>query len=113
MSTTPKKPRDLAGLVRTTGKKLGKTLRTTARAAGKAAGKTAEVVAVRAKVSAKQVREKSSLLKLGQSLYQAHKSGLGAEQIVASLQPQLGKLDGLQQEIAALKLREKKIRSAK
>ena len=111
MSTSGKKPKDFASVMRKTGKKLGKTLRGAAQATAKAAGKTAEVVAVRTKISAKQVRTKAEFLKMGESFYRARKSGMSAEQIVAAMQPQVGKLDGLQQEIAALQLREKTLRN--
>ena len=113
MSTSRKTPKDFASVVRKTGKQLGKTLRSTAQAAGKAAGKTAEVVAVRAKISTKQVRLKAEFLKLGESFYRARKSGMSAEQCLASMQPQVGKLDSLHQEIATLQLREKTIRSSR
>jgi hypothetical protein len=113
MSTTSKKPKDFASIVRKTGKKLGKSLRATAQAAGKAAGKTAEVVAVRATISTKQVKLKAEFLKMGESFYRALKSGMSAEQSVASMQPQVGKADKLSQEIAALELREKTLRSTR
>jgi hypothetical protein len=111
MSTSGKKPQDFASVMRKTGKKLGKTLRGAAQATAKAAGKTAEVVAVRTKISAKQVRQKGEFLKMGESFYRARKSGMSPEQILASMQPQVTKLDTLQQEIAALELREKTLRS--
>ena len=113
MSTTRKKPQDFASVMRKTGKKLGKSLRATAQAAGKAAGKTAEVVGVRAKASALQVRLKAELNKLGEVFYRAHKSGMTAEQCLASVRPQVEKADRLNQEIAALQLREKTLRSAR
>jgi hypothetical protein len=110
MSTSGKKPKDFASVVRKTGKKLGKTLRGAAQATAKAAGKTAEVVAMRTKISAKQVRQKAEFLKMGESFYRARKSGMSAEQILAAMQPQVTKLDTLQQEIAELELREKALR---
>jgi hypothetical protein len=113
MSTTRKKPQDFASLVRKTGKKLGKTVRATVKAAGKAAEKTAEVVAVRAKISARQVSMKASFLKMGEAFYRASKSGMGPEQCLASMQPQVEKLDALNQEIATLQLREKTLRAAR
>jgi cell fate (sporulation/competence/biofilm development) regulator YlbF (YheA/YmcA/DUF963 family) len=113
MSTTRKKPKDFASVVRKTGKKLGKTLRATAEAAGKAAGKTAEIVGVRAKISAKQVKLKAEFLKMGESFYRAQKSGMSAEQCMASMQPQVQKVDGLHQEIATLQLREKTLRGSR
>jgi hypothetical protein len=113
MSTTRKNPKDFASVVRKTGKKLGRTLKATAQAAGKAAGKTAEVVAVRTKISAKQVKLKAEFLKMGESFYRARKSGMSAEQCMASMQPQVQKVDGLTQEIATLQLREKTLRSSR
>jgi cell fate (sporulation/competence/biofilm development) regulator YlbF (YheA/YmcA/DUF963 family) len=113
MSPTRKNPRDFASVVRKTGKKLGKTLRATAEAAGKAAGKTAEAVTVRAKISAAQVKLKAEFLKMGESFYRARKSGMSAEQCLASMQPQVQKVDGLNQQIAALQLREKTLRSSR
>ena len=113
MSTSKKKPTDFAGVVRKTGKKLGRTLRATAQAAGKAAGKTAEVVAVRTKISAKRVRQKAEFLKMGESFYRARKSGMSAEQCMASMQPQVQKVDNLSQEIATLQLREKTLRGSR
>jgi len=100
-----------ASVMRKTGKKLGKTLRGAAQATAKAAGKTAEVVAVRTRISAKQVRQKAEFLKMGESFYRARKSGMSPEQILASMQPQVTKLDTLQQEIATLELREKTLRN--
>ena len=111
MSTSGKKPKDFASVMRKTGKKLGKTLRGAAQATAKAAGKTAEVVAVRTRISAKQVRQKAEFLKMGESFYRARKSGMSPEQILASMQPQVTKLDTLQQEIATLELREKTLRN--
>jgi hypothetical protein len=113
MSTAQKNPKNFASVVRKTGKKLGKTLRATAQAAGKAAGKTAEVVAVRAKISAARVKLKAEFLKMGESFYRARRSGMSAEQCAASMQPQVQKVDGLNQQIATLQLREKKLRSAR
>jgi len=109
MSTTRKKPKDLASVVRKTGKNLGKTLRATA----EAAGKTAEVLGVRAKISAKQVKRKAEFLKMGESFYRARKSGMSAEQCMASMQPQVQKVDSLSQEIATLQLREKTLRGSR
>ena len=109
MSTTRKK--DFASVVRKTGKRLGNTLRATAKATAQAAGKTAEVVAVRAKISTKQMKLKAEFLKMGESFYRALKSGMNAEQSVASMQPQVGRLDRISQEIAALQLREKALRA--
>ncbi len=113
MSTTRKKPKDFASVVRKTGKQLGKTLRATAQAAGKAAGRTAEVVAVRARISTKQVKLKAEFLKMGESFYRARRSGMSAEQCVASMQPQVQKVDALNQEIAALQLQEKTLRRSR
>jgi lysine 2,3-aminomutase len=113
MSTTRKQSKDFASVVRKTGKKLGKTLRGAAKATAKVAGKTAEVVAARAQISTKQVRQKAEFLKMGESFYRARKSGMSAEQIVAAMQPQVGKLDNLQQEIATLQLREKSLRNSR
>ena len=113
MSATRKNSKDFASVVRRTGKKLGKTLRATAQAAGKAAGKTAEVVAVRTKISARQVTLKAAFLKMGEAFYRASKAGMNPEQCVASMQPQVQKLDNLNQEIATLKLREKTLRTSR
>jgi hypothetical protein len=113
MSTTPKKSKDFASVVRKTGQQLGKKLKATAQAAGKAAGKTAEVVGVRAKVSTKQVKVKAEFLKIGEAYYRARKSGMNAEQCAASVQPQVQKVDGLNQEIAALQRREKTLRASR
>jgi cell fate (sporulation/competence/biofilm development) regulator YlbF (YheA/YmcA/DUF963 family) len=111
--STSRKPRDFVSVVRKTGKRLGKTLRATAEAAGKAAGKTAEVVAVRGKIASLQVRLKAEFLKMGESFYRARRSGLSAEQCVASMQPQVQKVDALNQQVATLQLREKTLRSAR
>jgi hypothetical protein len=112
MSTTRKKPKDFASVVRKTGKQIGKTLTATAQATAKAVGKTAEVLALRTKISAREVRIKGLFLKMGETFYRARKSGLGTEEIVGSLQPQVEKLDALHQEIAALQLREKTVRAS-
>jgi hypothetical protein len=113
MSTSKKKPTDFASVVRRTGKKLGKSLRATAKAAGKAAGKTAEVVSLRTKISAKQVKLKAEFLKMGESFYRARNAGMSAEQSVASVQPHVQKADALSQEITALQLREKTLRGSR
>ncbi len=58
-------------------------------------------------------RLKAEFLKMGESFYRARRSGMSAEQCVASMQPQVQKVDALNQEIAALQLQEKTLRRSR
>jgi protein-disulfide isomerase-like protein with CxxC motif len=101
--------KNLAPAARRTGKQLGKAFQATARAAGK----TAKVLAIRAKVSARQLRMRGLFQKIGESFYRAGKSGTEPQENAAALQPLLDQVDKLNGEIGSLKLQEKKIRSGK
>jgi hypothetical protein len=101
--------KELAPVARKTGKQIGKAFQATA----KAAGNTAKVLAVRAKVSARELRIRSLFTKIGESYYRGGKSGTGPEQKAAALQPLVNQVDKLHREIASLRLQEKKIRSGK
>lgn len=101
--------REISPVARKTGKQLGKAFQATAKAAEKAA----KILGIRAKVSARQLRIRNLFLKVGESYYRSGKSGNSPEQVATALQPQVIQLNKLHQEIASLKLQEKKIRSGK
>jgi len=101
--------KDIAPAARRTGRKIGKAFQATA----KAAGKTAKVVALRAKVSARQLRMRGLFLKIGESVYRTDKSGKSPDASVTALRPLLEQAEKLNREINSLKLQEKKIRAAK
>jgi hypothetical protein len=94
--------KDISPAASQTGKKIGQALQATAR-----------ILALRAKGSARQLKARGLFLKIGESFYRAHKSGMSPEKNATALRPLLGQLDKLYREIASFKLQEKKIRDAK
>jgi uncharacterized protein (DUF2342 family) len=101
--------RGISPVARRTGKQIGKALQ----ASAEAAEKTAKIVAVRAKVSARELRVRNLFLNIGKSYYRSVKSTSGQKENAATLQSLVNQLDKLHREIASLKLQEKKIRSGR
>jgi hypothetical protein len=101
--------KDLAPVARKTGKSIGSAIQATARAAGK----TARIVALRARISARQLKIRGLFQKIGESFYRANKSGKSPDENATALRPLLGQVDKLNREIDSFRVQEKKIRAAR
>ena len=101
--------KEVGPVARKAGAQIGKALHATAGAAER----TTKILAVRTKISARQLRIKGLFLRIGESFYHAQKAGKAPEDNAAALHPLMDQVDKLNQEIESLKLQEKKVRATK